>query len=1534
MSTPRTPISSARMHPLSLAHPSSPLRQAPSTPNFVPQLQDPTRVAIVHVRPGSEYQALMYLLRRINKQFGLDEVMPELPDKYMEYEYRILNWPDSLNPHGDASTYFGESCMPVGLLLKRVRVKPIAASGTEFIPSKGSQPVDIDPVVAGRMVVDGGPTSNQIKALRRQMQGRVRPKMFDNRPSLMAVAVPGDPLYLRTAAAAIKEFNAKGLTLTVYMDITVQEVAAASLVQAAWRSHNLRGQVPLTDLLRRHRAALVIQRAWKRYLVRHRFVMLSSIKRLVLAMSNLLLGGTMTMDVHARQLLYQRAADPVHVYPESRLRFVFDKYQRVHVVVPDGEPRVGLPRWLGALVSTMTQSELSALYGDHPVYDAVHAIEILKNGAEWRICYIDLHEARSRACLLLALTFDPKPAQGVTLLPPHLSSLATTMERPSYLPPTSSLRPNTAELNMHRWFTVNSVDMGQSDSGRWKQAVSEGVQARKRPPPPPRPPSPTVISVAARPSSRGSAEASPKRAVSPASVANAKRSFGFVSPPKPGSPAAGSRSSSPPVHLMLQPLPRPASPPAAMTPISVGSAQVAVITFEDASRPSSPGQKSVVRAKRVVHPGYLTRAPSSPLKSPIILSRPGSPGLPPASPSSRPGSSRLGSPSSPQRPGSRGSTVQPVSPPVAPTVKAELPGGSALPRLPSIKRSGSGEVAGSKTMSPSSAGAKQRPPSSSTPPTTLPPLTPSSRGSRSSTVTPGSPAAGLMSHGRSRSARSPPKIPSTASTPEKRPGSVGSPYAQSHGVSGEFITFSFNPRLWNGYDMGPTMAMEGSLPMNELSEKSLPNTIHSMNSRATSSLFSSKDHSPIASPQTTSPKSTSSSLFKQSIPFAEEGRWPPETEAEKSVGRPGELPERPSTSGHSSRPHTPSSLTAIPEVEGKLQGDDVQEDSIGLDSLLADFRPLQRVLMTPNTRLLNAIAEAEAFAHDPRHMVGCLNPLHAQQHRNMVGCLNPLHAQQRRNMVGCLNQLHAQQHRNMVGCLNPLHAQQHRDMRLLPIGHVQHSTFPLSVRDHQLSRLAEVHEDDLSRLMQLYMDGDSGENPELYIKQKYLYHPAVQGSSLDTLNAHQASMIRHQRRLHEAFIAAQREEVHYKKTMQAHIQSGASLDATHDVWVKHHDTSHIFAPGYIPLTAAQMSEIVAAMTQVYMEAAAEKAHKAKEEHSEVMREIKEEKNHLNKVTAAAHSRQVEVTDTMRALYNEAWEKSKQARVNQISMRKERKRRQAHERSFAQAFVRQTNLLARHMGDGERALIKLELTSHTMSSTATRRAQGQQSRKQTQLGAEDAIALNRWKAQEVKRGGFTEEVQEYTEELEQYNRDVVSLKRMSEFDRKAKVGPAGGLWGNRHPTLLRDPLPMSSVVPAHEAKKQHRRFLLQQRERVKAISSRTHHHSREREMSPTHLERQKLLSQGGEASLSRGTPSHNLSPRGLSPVTTMPKSSMYNDHHSGLNPSDRFWLEEDEVEESGEDEEDDTLTDYLPELPYSKGAVLRLSQRDRPTGIVV
>jgi hypothetical protein len=91
-------------------------------------------------------------------------------------------------------------------------------------------------------------------------------------PCLLAlVHCSGIQIHLLLPPSSLTFAFCSGLILTVFMDITVQEVAAASLVQAAWRSHHLRGQVPLTDLLRRHRAALVIQRAWKRceFMTRH-----------------------------------------------------------------------------------------------------------------------------------------------------------------------------------------------------------------------------------------------------------------------------------------------------------------------------------------------------------------------------------------------------------------------------------------------------------------------------------------------------------------------------------------------------------------------------------------------------------------------------------------------------------------------------------------------------------------------------------------------------------------------------------------------------------------------------------------------------------------------------------------------------------------------------------------------------------------------------------------------------------------------------------------------------------------------------------------------------------------------------------------------------------------------------------------------------------------------------------------------------------------------------------------------------------------
>ena len=54
-----------------------------------------------------------------------------------------------------------------------------------------------------------------------------------------------------------------GLVLTVFLDATIRGVAAALVVQAAWRCHNLRGNLPLIRLIQMHRAARSIQTAWR-----------------------------------------------------------------------------------------------------------------------------------------------------------------------------------------------------------------------------------------------------------------------------------------------------------------------------------------------------------------------------------------------------------------------------------------------------------------------------------------------------------------------------------------------------------------------------------------------------------------------------------------------------------------------------------------------------------------------------------------------------------------------------------------------------------------------------------------------------------------------------------------------------------------------------------------------------------------------------------------------------------------------------------------------------------------------------------------------------------------------------------------------------------------------------------------------------------------------------------------------------------------------------------------------------------------------
>ena len=58
---------------------------------------------------------------------------------------------------------------------------------------------------------------------------------------------------------------------------------------------------------------------------------------------------------------------------------------QVHIVVPEGQLRGGLPLWLGVAVSTMSAAEFQEAHGDQPIYGQQDAMQLLLNGAEWQV---------------------------------------------------------------------------------------------------------------------------------------------------------------------------------------------------------------------------------------------------------------------------------------------------------------------------------------------------------------------------------------------------------------------------------------------------------------------------------------------------------------------------------------------------------------------------------------------------------------------------------------------------------------------------------------------------------------------------------------------------------------------------------------------------------------------------------------------------------------------------------------------------------------------------------------------------------------------------------------------------------------------------------------------------------------------------------------------------------------------------------------------------------------------------------------------
>ena len=90
----------------------------------------------------------------------------------------------------------------------------------------------------------------------------------------------------------------------------------------------------------------------------------------------------------------------------------------------------------------------------------------------------------------------------------------------------------------------------------------------------------------------------------------------------------------------------------------------------------------------------------------------------------------------------------------------------------------------------------------------------------------------------------------------------------------------------------------------------------------------------------------------------------------------------------------------------------------------------------------------------------------------------------------------------------------------------------------------------------------------------------------------QAALVRYHTHLHEAFVHAQRAELRFERSSHVHTQSFAP----HTFFPKHTGTGHLLAPGYEPMTASEMGQLVTAMAEVYREVAAMKATEVRKGH--------------------------------------------------------------------------------------------------------------------------------------------------------------------------------------------------------------------------------------------------------------------------------------------------------------------------------------------------
>ncbi|GIL88275.1 hypothetical protein Vretifemale_16209 [Volvox reticuliferus] len=1258
-------------------------------------------------------------------------------------------------------------------------------------------------------------------------------------PELIPVAIYSHPLYLDTAASIIRNFNRTGLIVTPYLYSTVVAAAAVCTIQGWWRSHLIRGMSNFGALLKMSRAARTIQRSWRAFMLRSRLHMLSAVRRLTAMVGSLLLGANLALTVEHCLALRERAGRPrpAPLFPEQRLRYAFDRAGGLVLVEPermmpkpfrDGNWTPGLPpppvlrslpEWCGVPLLMYGERAAVSVHGCREVLGLDSILQLITRDTVWRdnagnelsrttlpdtnavdpgataatiagggtaddvvlaiITFPSVHEAAVRAAMLSVYTWDPRRRTGVNLVPLHqtaaargVQAQAAVVQAINTIAASAGHLVSTAPLESER-----QVATPPGPSGAGAMYTSTASLAWRHAPP------------GGRERQRGSGAVnvgtpslelrSPIRALGGSPFASSG-----ASPTHTGGPSGASSFS----HAMSgshHSLARShshshshshvhshaGSPTRTISPVRprVGGASGGVPV------PYSPGSPRRVQHSPP-HAGVGTRTPSP-------LRRQGAPTPPPSLPPVA------------MRPG----TVPALS-----TAKfRDLDPAATV-------------TAAANAAAADAAGVEYQVGTSSGPLPALPQLQ-------------------LQNHGDGGQ-------PRPRTTPAiKREGDI-SPVMSLCGAEPSLagMTLGHAARSLGGlYDTQPGAPLPlDNVPLSSLARALSPPSTYRQNAYRASNTNPPTDTNvgdgDASATGRDSRRCTDSTgvVPSQDVPYgaAYRGYDMPGSErldkggssmpASTGVAFPvdafagadgrtaaGFVQKRVSGPGQEERAQ--AKAAALAAVDGP--DDEVRETITPLDSLASTS-------VTPTRQLQTA------YSSQPPGAYGGETPAAGLGDRGSVegndeaeGALGPPIPCEEPEQEDPYARMTVLQRHQAMGLYN--------DMLLLPVprhrlgieveagleagGYQQGADYGVletiyydALPQQQSSGIC-LPCSDPSQLQGVSPDGGApgqgdpcNENPELVVGPMpvdYAY-PA-------TIVAELAEALGNQGRTDRHFADS---SVRICKLITAeeafarHRQLMSTLMLT-QVIGRQTAVGHVQAPNYTPLNVRAMNQIVSEMRRVYRGEAAELVANMREQHKEAIAAVKQEMAAAARVVASTSCMQAAVVDSELARADEERSRAVRARATRAHLRTLRRERAMQDRAFAAAFGRQVAGASKQIVRSEIRARDAVVADATATQGAIRRQLNHMTQEHITMAATEMATSNRVRASIVRSEGWTSQVASHYHLLEQWQADLVALRRDDNYARMRRVGPAGGVWGASRPReLLRAPLPLTNVVSAAAA----------------------------------------------------------------------------------------------------------------------------------------